>query len=72
MVVRWNELYALACDAVDQEQYEDVSLEMTPVEPAEVDITEAYYELACDPTEPYYYAGEVYESTNGYTLDWEA
>lgn len=65
-------LFELAQEAVTTARYGEVSLEMEPVEPEEIDITDAYYELACDPTEPYYYAGTVYESTYGYTLDWEA
>lgn len=66
-----NALYALAEDAVEQETYGDVTLELDPVEPTEVDITDAYRELAGDPVEPYYYGGQVLEGENGYTLDWE-
>lgn len=67
-----NALYEAAMDAVESETYGEVSLALEPVEPTEIDITSAYEELACEPTEPYYYSGVVYESTNGYTLDWEA
>lgn len=67
-----NDLYEVARAAVEDETYGEVSLALEPVEPADIDITAAYQELACDPTEPYYYGGVVYESTNGYTLDWEA
>lgn len=67
-----NALYETAMDAVKSERYGEVSLDLEPVEPAEIDITPAYQELACDPTEPYYYGGVVYESSEGYTLDWEA
>lgn len=67
-----NALYEIARDAVTTETYGEVSLALEPIEPAEIDITPAYQELACDPTEPYYYGGVVYESSNGYTLDWEA
>lgn len=66
-----NQLYALAEDAVEQEHYGTVTLDMEPVEPAEVDITPAYHELAGDPVEPYYYGGQVVEGSYGYTLDWE-
>lgn len=66
-----NALYALARDAVERESYGTVSLALEPIEPTEVDITAAYSELACSPTEPYYYAGSVYEGSYGYTLDWE-
>ena len=65
-------LYDLAEDAVREQRYGQVCLAMTAVEPAEVDITPAYHELACNPTEPYYYAGDVQEGLDGYTLDWEA
>lgn len=65
-------LYNLASEAVEAEDYGQVSLEMTSIDPVDVDITAAYSELACEPTEPYYYAGTVYESQYGYTLDWEA
>ena len=65
-------LYTLAQEAVSEKSYGQVSLAMTAVEPAEIDITPAYHELACDPTEPYYYAGDVQEGLDGYTLDWEA
>ncbi len=67
-----NALYALAQEAVTEKSYGQVCLAMTAVEPAEIDITPAYHELACDPTEPYYYAGDVQEGLDGYTLDWEA
>lgn len=40
--------------------------------PTDVDITDAYHELACDPTEPYYAGGDVQEGYDGYTLDWDA
>ncbi len=67
-----NALYALAKEDVQQERYGQVTLDMTAIEPQEVDITDAYYALACDPVEPYYSGGVVYESTYGYTLDWDA
>lgn len=67
-----NALYKLATEAVNAENYGEISLALEPIEPAEIDITDAYRELACDPTEPYYYGGVVYESVDGYTLDWEA
>ena len=67
-----NALYELATDAVDAENYGEISLALEPIEPTDIDITDAYWELACDPTEPYYYGGVVYESSDGYTLDWEA
>ena len=40
---------------------------MTEVLPTDVDITDAYHELACDPTEPYYAGGDVQEGYDGYT-----
>ncbi len=64
-------LYTLAESAVAEEVYGEVSLDMAPVEPEDVDITEAYAVLACEPVEPYYYRGTIVESTCGYTLDWE-
>lgn len=39
--------------------YGSVTLELTEVIPTDVDITDAYHELACDPTEPYYANGDV-------------
>lgn len=66
-----NQLYALAEEAVEQERYGAVTMDLEPVEPAEVDITPAYHELAGDPVEPYYYGGQVVEGSYGYTLDWE-
>ena len=66
-----NALYALAEEAVEQESYGTVSLELESIQPTDVDITDAYKELAGDPVEPYYYGGEVLEGTDGYTLDWE-
>lgn len=66
-----NALYALAEEAVEQETYGDVTLELEPIQPTDVDITDAYRELAGDPVEPYYYGGQVLEGANGYTLDWE-
>ena len=70
-VMNGEKLFQQAQQSVEQEQYDAVSLEMDPVEPGEIDITDAYYVLACSPSEPYYYAGTVYEGTYGYTLDWE-
>jgi vancomycin resistance protein YoaR len=67
-----NALYELLQASVEQEDYTTVTLDLDPVEPAEIDITEAYRELACDPTEPYYASGSIVEGTYGYTLDWEA
>ncbi len=67
-----NALYEVARDAVNAGTYGEVSLDLEPIEPTEIDITPAYQELACDPIEPYYYGGVVYESSDGYTLDWEA
>jgi vancomycin resistance protein YoaR len=64
-------LYVLAQQAVAQQVYGTVSVTMTAIEPEQVDITEAYKELACEPTEPYYSGGTVYDGTYGYTLDWD-
>ena len=66
-----NALYALAEEAVEQEAYGEVTLALEPIEPAEVNIVEAYHALAGDPVEPYYYGGQVVEGTYGYTLDWD-
>lgn len=67
-----NALYALAEEAVEKETYGEVTLELEAIQPTDVDITDAYRELAGDPVEPYYYGGEVLEGQNGYTLDWES
>lgn len=66
-----NALYTLAEEAVQQENYGEVTLELESIQPKEVDITDAYKELAGDPVEPYYYGGQVLEGADGYTLDWE-
>ena len=66
-----NELYEKAMESVEKDEYGTVSLELTSIDPELVDITAAYEELVCEPTEPYYYWGEILEGTNGYTLDWE-
>ena len=65
-------LYDLAETAVENGTYGEVTLDMEAQQPELFDITEAYQALACDPIEPYYYYGTVYEGQNGYTLDWEA
>ena len=67
-----NTLYEMAMESVEREEYGTVSLELTPVDPELVDITPAYEALVCDPKEPYYYAGDVVEGSNGYSLDWES
>ena len=64
-------LYDLAKEKVESEAYGTVSMELTEVLPTDVDITDAYHELACDPTEPYYAYGDVQEGYDGYTLDWD-
>ncbi len=64
-------LYDLAKEKVESEEYGTVSMELTEVLPTDVDITDAYHELACDPTEPYYANGDVQEGYDGYTLDWD-
>lgn len=66
-----NELYNKAIESIENNEYGTVSLELTPIAPELVDITPAYEELVCEPTEPYYYNGDIQEGTNGYTLDWE-
>lgn len=65
-------LYDAAKQQVESGDYGTVSQEMTEVLPTDVDITDAYNELACDPTEPYYANGDVQEGYDGYTLDWDA
>ena len=65
-------LYDAAKQQVESGNYGTVSQEMTEVLPTDVDITDAYHELACDPTEPYYAGGDVQEGYDGYTLDWDA
>ena len=65
-------LYDAAKQQVESGDYGTVSQEMTEVLPTDVDITDAYHELACDPTEPYYAGGDVQEGYDGYTLDWDA
>lgn len=67
-----NALYTMAKEAVEREDYGTVTMELEVVEPAEVDITEAYSALACNPVEPYYSNGAVHEGSYGYTLDWDA
>lgn len=67
-----NELYTLVKSSVERREYGTVTLDMTEVSPADVDITPSYYALACDPVEPYYAYGDVQEGSNGYSLDWEA
>lgn len=66
-----NDLYLLAKENVTSGEYGSVTLQMTETRPVDVDIVPAYHELACDPVEPYYYYGEIIESSYGYTLDWE-
>ncbi len=66
-----NALYHSAKELVDSGDYGTVTMELTQVLPTDVDITAAYHELACDPTEPYYANGDVQEGYDGYTLDWE-
>ncbi len=66
-----NALYTAAKAKVESGEYGVVSQELTEVLPTDVDITNAYHELACDPTEPYYAYGDVQEGYDGYTLDWE-
>ena len=65
-------LYDAAKQQVESGDYGTVSQEMIEVLPTDVDITDAYNELACDPTEPYYANGDVQEGYDGYTLDWDA
>ena len=66
-----NALYDMAKAKVESGKYGTVSQELTEVLPTDVDITDAYHELSCDPTEPYYAYGDVQEGYDGYTLDWE-
>lgn len=67
-----EDLYKKAEEAMASGTYGSVTLELTEVIPTDVDITDAYHELACDPTEPYYANGDVQEGYDGYTLDWES
>ncbi len=67
-----NDLYSLAKENIASGEYGTVTLEMDETVPTEVNIVDAYNELACEPKEPYYANGDVQEGTNGYSLDWEA
>lgn len=67
-----NDLYTLAKENVNNGTYGTVTLDMTELLPVDVDITPTYYELACDPIEPYYAYGGVVEGSSGYSLDWES
>lgn len=60
-----------ALEQVASGEYGTVSQQLEEVYPQDVDITDAYHELACDPTEPYYADGDVQEGYDGYTLDWD-
>lgn len=65
-------LESLAMEAVERGEYgSTVTLAMEKVEPDRADVTDAYYILAAEPTEPYYDDGYVYEGTPGYTLTTE-
>lgn len=66
-----NDLYQEALKKVESKEYGTVTLSMEEVQPADVDITEAYKTLVCDPVEPYYSGGDVQEGSDGYTLDWD-
>lgn len=66
-----NELYTRAKEKVSSGEYGTVTVDMTELLPVDVDITPTYYELACDPIEPYYAYGGVVEGSSGYSLDWE-
>jgi vancomycin resistance protein YoaR len=66
-----DDLYVLAESAVNSGDYGTVTLDMTEVDPTDVDITAAYGELASEPTEPYYSGGTVHEGSYGYSLDWD-
>lgn len=66
-----SDLYMLAKENAESGEYGTVTLDMTETLPAEVYVVEEYKLLACEPTEPYYYNGDVVEGSNGYDINWE-
>lgn len=67
-----SDLYTLAKENAASGEYGTVTLDMTETLPVDVNVVEEYKTMACEPTEPYYYAGDIVEGSSGYDMDWDA